>query len=109
MKKFLKISLVVIVLLAIALYFSSGMIKRFVATRVQEIVAGYINPELVIEDFSYVFPFTVKVKNLSLQQDGVKIVEVPAGTIVLEGIPLTSRQVRFEKFVLESPTLRISV
>jgi hypothetical protein len=72
-------------------------------------VAGYINPELVFEDFTYVFPFTVKVKNLSLQQDGVKIVEVPAGTIVLEGIPLTSRQVRFEKFVLESPTLRISV
>ena len=109
MKKFLIIVLILIIAAAVTLYFTSGILKRFVANRVQEIAAGYLNPELVIEDFTYVFPFTVNVKNLSLQQDGVKIVEVPAGTIVLEGIPITSRQVRFEKFVLESPTLRISV
>lgn len=109
MKTFLKIALLLIVVLGVTLYLSSGLIKRFVADRVEALVAGYLNPELVIEDFTYVFPFTVKVSNLKLVQDGVAILEVPEGMIVLERLPLGSSQVRFERFQLQSPILRLEV
>ena len=79
MKTFLKIALLLIVVLGVTLYLSSGLIKRFVADRVEALVAGYLNPELVIEDFTYVFPFTVKVSNLKLVQDGVDAI-VQCGT-----------------------------
>jgi hypothetical protein len=109
MKKFLFILLLTVIALVITGYACSGMLKRFVLAKVQEVAAEYLNPTLVIEDMAYHFPFTVQVSNLSLEQDGVKIVEIPSGTITLEGIPYSEGQVRFKGFDLVDPLIRFQV
>ena len=109
MKKFLLIFLIALILVLVVSYACSGMLKRYVLERVQEIAAEYLNPTLVIEDMQYEFPFTVHVQSLSLEQDGTKIVEIPRGSITLEGIPYTKGQVRFAGFELEDPVIRFQV
>lgn len=109
MKRLLIIFLVIVALIVAALFIYGGQIREFVRTQIEEIASEAINPQLTIGKLSYRFPFTVILYDMALEQDDIKIAEIPRCTITMDRIPYTQGQIRFSKFNLESPVLRLVV
>jgi len=115
MKKVLLVILVVILLAACSLLIPGvrnalGIsVSDMVARQIERVTASFLNPTLEIGEVTYSFPWTVGVRDLTLTQDDVRILEIPSGSITLVNIPTSSEKVRFRNFRLDSPVFRMVV
>jgi hypothetical protein len=125
MKRFIKRLLIVLTVLvvlagavaAVVFYYAgqagSGTIEKWIASQLQTIANGYLNPKLSFEDLDFQLPGTVKLKNLKLTAEDprnpgttVDILGAADATVTLAEVPSIGKPIVIEKISLNRPLIQ---
>lgn len=122
MKRFVKRLLIVLLVLALlagatvgVLFYFTGQkgettIEKWIASQLQVIANGYLNPTLAFDELDFQAPGTVRLKNFRLTADDprragetVDILSAAEATVTLAEVPSIGKPIVVEKISLKQP------
>ena len=91
-----------------------GEVEQWIGRQFAGIANNYLVPELHWDEFRYAFPYTVRLRNVTLSAEDpdhpggrVNVLEIARVSITLAELPRLGRPVRIESVTLTDPVFRL--